>query len=130
MTALDPQVPKVMKKAALVTIIFAAAVLLGQSAPRKWQSAHILEVKKQQDSSSAKSSDSSVERYAVSLRVNDTDYVVLYTPPPGVHGFQYTAGMDRLVLVESETITINDILGRPIKVPIISQKPAPQGSKP
>ena len=114
-----------MKKVALVTIIFATTVLLGQSAPRKWQSAHILEVKKQQDSSSAKSSDSSVERYEVSLRVNDTDYVVLYTPPPGVHGFQYTAGMDRLVLVESETITINDILGRPIKVPIISQKPAP-----
>src|SRR5215469_12523857 len=115
-----------MKKIAVVAIVFAvAAILLGQSAPRKWQSGRILEVKKQQDSASGKGEDSSVERYEVSLRVDDTDYVVLYTPPPGVHGFQYTAGMDKLVLVESQTITINDILGRPIKVPIISQKPSP-----
>lgn len=119
-----------MKKIALMAIVLATAILLGQSAPRKWQSAHILEVKKQQDSSSAKGGDSSAERYEVSLRVKDTDYVVLYTPPPGAHGFQYTAGMDKLVLVESQTITINDLLGRPIKVPIISQKPAPPHSNP
>ena len=119
-----------MKKVAMVTIILAAVIVLAQSSPRKWQSAHILEVKKQQDSTSAKGEASSVEHYEVSLRVNDTDYVVLYTPPPGAHGFQYTAGMDKLVLVESQTITINDILGRPIKVPIISQKPAPPRSHP
>lgn len=119
-----------MKKAAIVTILIAtAAILLGQTAPRKWQSGRILEVKKQQNSASDKSGDS-VERYEVSLRVNDTDYVVLYTPPPGVHGFQYTAGMEKLVLVESQTITINDILGRPIKVPIIGQKPAPPRNNP
>lgn len=119
-----------MKNAAVVTMILTAAIMLGQSTPRKWQSARILEVKKQQDSTSAKHSDSSVDRYEVSLRVKDTDYVVLYTPPPGVHGFQYTAGMDKLVLVERQTITINDILGRPITAPIISQKPAPPPSHP
>ena len=119
-----------MKQVALITVIFAAVIVLGQSESKKWQSAHILEVKKQQGSASAKSRDSSAERYEVSLRINNTDYVVLYTPPPGVHGFQYTAGMDKLALVENDTITMNDILGRPIKVPIISQKPAPPGSKP
>lgn len=118
-----------MKKVAVVTIILAAVMVFAQSSSRKWQSARILEVKKQQNSAADASGDP-IERYEVSLRVKDTDYVVLYTPPPGAHGFQYTAGMDKLVLVESQTITINDILGRPIKVPIISQKSAPPRNNP
>lgn len=119
-----------MKKLASLTMILIAAILLGQSAPRKYQSARILKITKQQDSASKKSGDSSVERYEVSLRVKDTDYLALYTPAPGAHGFQYLAGMDILVLVESDTITFNDILGRSIKIPIISRKPAPPPNRP
>ena len=120
-----------MKKVAIVTILIAtAAILLGQTAGRKWQSGRILEVKQQENSAADNNGTSSAEHYEVSVRVKDTDYVVLYTPKPGVHGFQYMAGTDLLCLVESKTITFNDILGRPIKVPIISQKPAPPSSNP
>jgi hypothetical protein len=56
--------------------------------------------------------------------VGDTLYVVLYTPPLGRGDtVKYVAGRDLLVLVEKNTITYNDILGRSFAVPIESQKP-------
>lgn len=68
----------------------------------------------------------SAAHYDVSIRLKDNhaEYVLLYTPLPGKYGFQFMAGRDVLVLVEGETVTFNDILGRSIKVPIVSQRPA------
>lgn len=114
-----------MSKILVVIIIFAAALSPGQSSSSKYQSARILEVEKQPQTASDKNSGSTVDRYHVTLRVSDTDYVVEYIPAPGAYGFQYRAGLDILVLVEDKTITFNDLLGRSIKVPIISKKPAP-----
>ena len=62
--------------------------------------------------------------YDVSLRVGDTVYRVLYTPPLGEETVKYVAGRDLLVLVGKNTITYNDILGRSFAVPIESQKSA------
>lgn len=69
--------------------------------------------------------------YDVSLKVGDTVYLVLYTPPLGEETVKYAAGRDLLVLVGKSTITYNDILGRSFAVPIESHKPAekPQQSK-
>lgn len=114
-----------MRNILIVAMIFAAVLSPGQSSSRKYQSARILEVEKQPQTASDKAGNSSMDRYHVSVRVGDTDYVVEYVPPPGAYGFQYRAGLDILVLVDDKTITFNDLLGRSIKVPIISQKPAP-----
>lgn len=62
--------------------------------------------------------------YDVSVKVGDTIYMVLYTPPLGEDTVKYVAGRDLLVLVGKNTITYNDILGRSFAVPIESQKPA------
>jgi hypothetical protein len=62
--------------------------------------------------------------------VGKTEYVVLYTPPPGTYGAQYTEGMNLLVLVGSKTITFNDIRGISREVPILSRAPAPPPKKP
>ena len=72
-----------------------------------------------------------VSRYDVSVKVGDTIYLVLYTPPLGEITPQYAAGRELLVLVGKNTITYNDILGRSFDVPIESQKPAtePKHSK-
>ena len=58
------------------------------------------------------------------MQVKDVVYVVLFTPRPGMHGFQTLAGMDILVLVQEKTMLFNDILGRSMSAPIISQHPA------
>jgi hypothetical protein len=71
-------------------------------------------------------------RYDVSVKVGDTIYVVLYTPPPGVETVKYAAGRELLVLVGKRTIRYNDILGQSFEVPIESQKTAakPKPAKP
>lgn len=115
-----------MRKVLAVIIILVTTVLICQSPSAHYQSALILQVKEHQGTVGGRSNDPTITSYDVTLRVKDTgtEYEVLYTPRPGVHGFQYMAGTDMLVLVESKTITFNDMLGRSTKVPIVSQKPA------
>lgn len=62
--------------------------------------------------------------YDVSVKVGDSIYVVLYTPPLGQETVKYSAGRDLLVLVGKGTIRYNDILGQQFEVPIESQRPA------
>jgi hypothetical protein len=64
----------------------------GQSAS-KYEVATITDVKTHQDSGS------DVARYDVSVKVGDTIYVVLYTPPLGLTTVKYAAGRELLVLV-------------------------------
>jgi hypothetical protein len=89
--------------------------------PSKYQVGAITEVKVHQAAGSGVSDAAS---YDVSVKVGDTIYVVLYTPPLGEETVKYAAGRDLLVLVAKNTITYNDILGRSFAVPIESQKPA------
>jgi hypothetical protein len=87
----------------------------------KYQVGTITEVQVHQAAGSAASDAAS---YDVSVKVGDTIYVVLYTPPLGQDTVKYVAGRDLLVLVGKNTITYNDILGRSFAVPIESQKHA------
>ena len=87
----------------------------------KYQVGTITEVKTHL---SDRSSDFDAVSYDVSVKVGDTIYVVLYTPPLGQETVKYAAGRDLLVLVGKRTITYNDLLGQSYEVPIESQKPA------
>jgi hypothetical protein len=64
------------------------------------------------------SPESSVTSYDISLRVGNTLYVVLYTPPRGAGTPQYAAGRELLVKVGEKTIGFNDMLGESLEVPI------------
>jgi hypothetical protein len=99
----------------------------GQSTS-KYQVGTITEVKVHQTAGSGTSDAAS---YDVSVKVGDTIYVVLYTPPLGEETVKYSAGRDLLVLLGKNTITYNDLLGRSYEVPIEKQKPAamPKQSK-
>lgn len=70
--------------------------------------------------------------YDVSVKVGETVYVVLYTPPLGEVTVKYVAGREMLVLVGKRTIRYNDIFGQSFEVPIESQKSAakPKPAKP
>jgi len=69
---------------------------------------------------------SDVVTYDVCLRVKDTVYVLLYTPPLGMNTVRYSTGREILVLVGKKTITYNDLLGESHEVPIVNRKPAAQ----
>jgi len=64
----------------------------------------------------------STSQYDIDVRVGNTLYTVLYTPPPGTYGAQFSAGLQMMVLVGAHTITFNDVLGHSREVPIISRK--------
>ena len=87
----------------------------------KYQVGTITEVKVHQTAAGGASDAAS---YDVSLKVGDTIYVLLYTPPLGEETVKYAAGRELLVLVGKRTIRYNDILGRSFEVSIESQKSA------
>jgi len=87
----------------------------------KYQIATITEVKPHQSAGDHVSENAS---YDVSVKVGETIYVVLYTPPLGELAPKYAAGREILVLVGKNAITYNDIMGRSLQVPIESQSPA------
>ena len=66
------------------------------------------------------------KRYDIAIKVGSTIYSLLYTPPPGTYGFQYSAGQELLVSVGPKTITYNDMLGKSRTVPIVSRSAAPE----
>jgi hypothetical protein len=109
-----------LRLAGLFLIFLTTFPAFGQSTS-KYQVGTITEVKLHQ---SAGSGASDAASYDVSVKVGDTIYVVLYTPALGEETVKYAAGRDLLVLVEKNTITYNDIVGRSFAVPIESQKPA------
>jgi hypothetical protein len=92
----------------------------------KYQVGTIIDVKPR---SAAADAGSDVTSYDVSVKVADTIYVVLYTPPLGMNTVRYAGGRELLVLVGKNTITYNDILGQSMDVPIVSRRPA-AGAKP
>jgi phage shock protein PspC (stress-responsive transcriptional regulator) len=103
----------------LLCILLTVFPAFGQSTS-KYQVGTITEVKVHQTAGSGASDTAS---YDVSVKVVNTIYVVLYTPPLGEETVKYAAGRDLLVLVGKNKITYNDILGRSYEVPIESQKP-------
>lgn len=110
----------IRKLMALTALCLLTLPALCQS-PSKYQLAIITEVKPRD---AAGSSTSDPARYDVSVKVGDTIYVVLYTQILGELPPKYATGHELLVLVGKDTITYNDILGRSLRVPIESQRPA------
>jgi len=64
----------------------------------------------------------STNQYDIDVRVENTLYTVLYTPPPGTYGAQFSAGLQLMVRVGANTITFNDMLGHSRNVPILNRK--------
>ena len=87
----------------------------------KYQVAIITEVKAREVAGDSASDTTS---YDVSVKVGNTIYLVLYTPPLGELPPKYATGRELLVLVGKNTITYNDMLGRSLQVTIESQRPA------
>jgi len=72
--------------------------------------------------------DGAVAQYDVSVKVGNTIYVVLYAPPNGANSVEYAAGFDTLVLVGTDTLTINNKLSAKTEVPILRREVLPAQS--
>lgn len=111
------------RKFALICTCLYAVFAFSQSATRpKYRIATVLSVAPHDSSGGA---DSSAPAYDISVRVGNTVYVVLYTPPLGLQTAKYAAGAEVVVLVGEKTITYNDIAGNSIDVPILRSKTIP-----
>jgi hypothetical protein len=117
-----------LRLAILFCISLTTFSAFGQSTS-KYQVGTIIEVKTHQDAAVGAADSAS---YDVSVKVGDSIYVVLYTPPLGEKTVKYAAGRELLVLVGKRTIRYNDILGQSFEVPIERQKTAakPKPAKP
>jgi len=109
-----------------VLFICVSSFLALCQSPSKYQVGTITDVKPHPSAGGASSNPTS---YDVSLKVDDTTYVVLYTPPLGMTTVRYAAGRELLVLVGKTTITYNDILGNSSEVQIVSRKTAPSAKR-
>jgi hypothetical protein len=101
----------------------AAHSTVTQSADPQYQVGTIMDVRQHQAEAG---SGPDVPRYDVSVRVVNTDYVVLFTPPYGGNTVQYKAGQGLTVLVGADTLTIRDIQGNKLEAPIIARKTVQQ----
>jgi hypothetical protein len=115
-----------LRSVGIVCVLVTAFLAFCQSTS-KWQVGTITEVKVHQTAEKVGSSEAA--SYDVSVKVGDTIYVVLYTPPLREETVKYAAGRDLLVFVGKNTVRYNDILGRSYEVPIESQRPAPNAIK-
>lgn len=69
-----------------------------------------------------------VPKYDVAVRIGNTSYLVLFTPPNGSNSVKALVGSELLVLVGSNTLTFNSPLTGKTEVPILSRETHPAQS--
>jgi hypothetical protein len=106
------------KIVSMILLWMAVLPVLSQSPAPKYQPGTIMAVKPHKGTATG---DPSTTRYDISIRVESTVYVVLYAPPPGSYGAEYTQGMNLLVLVGDKTITFSDMTGVSRQASILSR---------
>jgi len=117
-----------MRKVSNIFLICLAVLPAFCQSKSQYQVATITEVKVHEVGDKVGASDDI--SYDVSVRVGDTIYVVLYTPPLREITVKYAAGRSGLVLVGKSTIRYNDLLGRSFDLPIESQAPVRNSKQP
>lgn len=98
---------------------------LGQTPSSKYQPGTITAVTAHQ---SPGHHETDVTQYDVSVKVGNTTYVVLFTPPNGSTSVKYAADDEFLVLVGSKTLTFNSAATGKTAVPILSRETLPTQS--
>src|SRR5262249_23263877 len=108
-----------------VVLLLCLATLEGlcQNSSPKYQPGTITAVSSHQLAPGEQPSDTT--KYDVSVKIGDTNYVVLYTPPNGAKTVEYAAGLDFLFLVGSDTLTVNRGPSGPAEMPILRREVGP-----
>jgi hypothetical protein len=80
-----------------------------------YEAGTVMDVQPHQPAKGAKS-------YDVSVKVGNTLYVVMFTPPAGSNAILYKNGMETTVFIDGKNMKVNDITGKSWTVPILRQK--------
>jgi hypothetical protein len=112
----------VLKICVALTCI-AALSAFGQAPSSKYQPGTIMAVTAHLNAE--KEAEGDLVRYDVSVKIGNILYVVLYTPPNGASGVEYSLGMQRLFLIGNRTLTFNSRLSGTTEVPILRRTTLP-----
>ena len=107
----------------ILPVLVLIVTAIGQTPVSKFQPGTVVSVTRHQDLPGEPQSDTA--RYDVSVKVSATTYVVLYTPPNGANGVEYSAGRGILVMVGRDTLTFNSKLSGTTEVPILRRETLP-----
>jgi hypothetical protein len=107
----------------IILLCMATVLAPCQAASSKYQPGTIMKVTTHQRTPGEM--DDRAAQYDVEVRVGNTVYLVLYTPPNGANGVEYSAGLGLLVLVGEHTLTFNSKLSGTTEVPILRREGLP-----
>jgi hypothetical protein len=119
-TAIPSEV-RVRRWVSVISLCVAVISAAGQTSPSEYQPGTIMGVTEHHP---AGQQDTEATRYDVSVKVGNTTFVVLLTPPSGSKSVTYAVGSSLLVLVGSDTLTFNRGSEK-TEVPILSREVAP-----
>jgi hypothetical protein len=112
----------------MLAVICIFILMMGMSAGRAfgatdktWQPGTVTQVKAHQVSSTEKDA---AKQYDVSVQVGQKIYVTSYKMKDDEPDLQLYVGMARMVLIDGETLTFNDLLGHPHSMKIVSSRDA------
>jgi len=89
---------------------------------KAWQPGTMVQVKVHGNSSSEKNDP---KQYDISVQVGKKIYLTKHTMKDGEPDLELYVGMARMVLIDGQTLTFNDLLGNPHSLQIVSTKDAP-----
>ena len=115
-----------LKELAVILMWVSAPLMYGQTPPPKYERGTITAVTSHQSAPNEAASD--LVRYDVSVKIGNTVYVVLYTPPHGANSVEYSTGMNKLFAVGTDMLTFNSRLSGTTEVPILRRETLPAQS--
>jgi hypothetical protein len=114
-----------MRKLTLIFIITVVSILppaTCQTPSTKYQLGTIMAVTRHKDASA---NQSEIVQYDVSVKVDNTVYVGFYTPPNGGNQVEYAAGLQRPVLVKTDSLIFQSGVNGTLELPILSRETLP-----
>jgi|SRR3954453_1053328 hypothetical protein len=111
---------------AIAAIVLLTCLTSSSQSKPVYQTGTIMEVKLHQPASDTHSSQ---KQYDISVKVGAMLYTVLFTSPAGSNTVEYSAGMDRPILIEGDTMKFSDLRGNPVTMPILRRKEAVKKEK-
>lgn len=106
-----------------VILLCVSALALGQSTSSKYQPGTITAVSAYQNAPGDAAED--VPRYDISVKIGNVLYVVLYTPLHGANSVKYSAGIEMLFSVGTDTLIFNSKLSGTTELPILRREVLP-----
>jgi hypothetical protein len=113
----------VHRQLGLILICVSSLLALEQTPSSSYQPGTITAVTTHQNAPGDSGDD--VVRYDVSVKIGNVLYVVLYTPLHGAHSVEYSAGIEMLFSVGTDTITFNSKLSGTTELPILRREVLP-----